>query len=252
MQTNNDIFTSLLDGVRNIEFGQYCQESVEMHNFIISGGHIEERTRAIFTLIYKARSLGIPTIVFHCGNPYLQPAPLSYLWGKQVNQYEPAKSKSSTAIADLLTDVGVYTLGTDRKIFSLIQLVVDILKATQEIVTLEDIVNFPCDSVMSKLSVYAQDDIIDNEQRGEFAKRLSGSAGECVSETSRLFLRIKNAWKNSSAGVAGSSLLETTENHGLLTFNLVTDTNPVLKELCFADVNSLMQQGNISSLSLTV
>ena len=230
---------------QGINFADYCGMSVEMYNYIISGGTVDERTSAIYALLYKACALNLPTIILHSGNAYLQKEPLAHICSKQVFQYEPTGDKNSTEIADLLTEVAINALGENRKIFSLIHLIISILETSGEKISLCSVVNFPCDKVMEKLEELHKAEKITDSQRKDFAKRYSGAASdsECVAGASRLFSRLKNSWREPKELQLREGLQETINASGILTFDLVADTNEVLKELCFTDVNMLMQRG---------
>lgn len=231
------------DEMARIQFTDYCVQSVDMHNFIISGGNLEDRAMALYTLLQKARTLRLPVIILQAGNAYLTERPLSSLWRGQIASYDPALDKSATELADLLTDVGVNALGTDRKVFVLIQLIINILEAIGNPITLRSVLEFPCDRIMIELDRFVREDIINESQRRDFVGRFSGAAGECVADTSRLFSRLKNAWNRQVENKQGQSLQATIDQGGIIAYDLVTDTNSALKELCFADVNLLMQRG---------
>ena len=230
---------------QGIIFTDYCGMSVEMYNYIISGGTVDERASAIYALIYKARSLNLPTIILHNGNAYLQKESLAHICGEKVSLYEPTQDKNPTEIADLLTEVAINALGENRKIFSLICLIADIIESSGEIISLHSLVKFPFDKVMGKLEELHMSEKITDDQRKEFVKRYSGAASdsECIAGVSRLFSRLRNSWREPNENHLRQGLQETINTDGVLTFDLVADTNEVLKELCFTDVNMLMQHG---------
>lgn len=140
--------------------------------------------------------------------------------------------------------MGVNALEADKRIFVLIELVAEILAASSEAVTLAAVLEFPINMLLKQLEVLEAEDIITSRQRKEFTDRYSGAAGECVAETRRLFSRLKNAWTSQQQAQKYTSLQEAINARGIISFDLVTDTNPVLKELLFSDINAAMQRGS--------
>ena len=225
-----------------LAFDQYCAAAVEMNNWIISGGSVLDRSMAICALLFKAKQLRLPVVALHCSNPFFAPEPIVRLWGAPLPAYDPLAEKTPTQIADLLTDVGVNALDTDKRIFILIELIAEIIEAAEGSVTLPALLDFPVSMVPKRLEQLENDDAISSQQRRAFSDRYAGAAGECVAETRRLLSRLKNAWQSQPRGKA--SLRETITNRGIISVDLVTDTNPVMKELLFSDVNAAMQRGD--------
>jgi len=118
-------------------------------------------------------------------------------------------------------------------------LIIDIVEAVDGHITFDRVLCFPCDKLVSKVAKLAEDEKITSEQRSDFTKRYGGDAGNHVSSVARLFSRLLNSWKAHD----GTSFKRTTDSRSIITFNLIADTNNVLKELVFADINFLMQSG---------
>jgi len=225
-------------------FEQYCSSAAEMHNWILSGGSVVDRSMAITSLLVKARQLGLAVVALHCSNPFFALQTQSRLWREQLPIYDPLAGKSPTQIADILTDVGVNALDTDKRIFVLIELVAEIIAASEESITLPNVLGFPINTLLKRLETLEADDTITAKQRKEFTDRYSGAASECVAETRRLFSRLKNAWTSQQKAQQYTSLQEAISARQIISFDLVTDTNPVLKELLFSDINAAMQRGS--------
>ena len=225
-------------------FEQYCYGAVEMHNWILSGGSVVDRSMATASLLMKARQLGLSVVALHCSNPFFGAQAQSRLWNEALQVYDPLSGKTPTQIADILTDVGVNALEADKRIFVLIELVAEILAASAETATLSTVLDFPINSLLKRLEILESDDVISPKQRKDFTDRYSGAASECVAETRRLFSRLKNAWKAQPQAQRYVSLQEAIDAQKIISFDLVTDTNPVLKELLFSDINAAMQRGS--------
>jgi hypothetical protein len=240
---SNNIPALAVREVPETPFEDYYHSFSEMSNFIISGGHIHERVSAIYALLLKAVSFGLPTIVIHSGNPYLAPKPLSIACQTEIVEYEPAFNKSSSELADILTDVAVNALGADKRIFVLIHLVIDIIEATRQTVTLMELLSFPCDQVLAELRRLTEAGKLTPEGNADFTKRYGGIASECTAETSRLFSRLRNFWKRQAPQGRQKSFHDIVAAGGIITFDLLSDTNTVVKEMCFADIDFVLQQG---------
>jgi len=232
------------DDVLRLTFDQYRSQAVDMRNFVISGGNIDDRNRALYSMIRWAKAIGLPVIVLHTSNPFLSEQCLSPLWGQPVSVYDPLLNKDSDAIADLLTDVGRNVLELEPGIATLIRLVADILLEENKTITLSRFLRFPFHKLMPELARLEQEEIIDVEQRKEYVRRFQSKADGHVDGLARLASRLRNAWRlyfDNPRPV--TSIEQAITNHGVISVDLVTDTNSILKELCFADIDLAMQRG---------
>ena len=230
--------------VLRLTFDQYRSQTTDMHNFVISGGNSDDRNRALYSMIRWAKTLGLPVIVLHTSNPCLSERHLSPLWGQPVSIYDPLLNKDSDAIADLLADVGRNVLELEPGIAVLIRLVADILLEESAELTLSRFLAFPLHKIMPELARMEEEEIIDAEQRKEYVRRLQGKADVHVDGLARLVSRLRNAWRlymDTPHPVTG--IEQAISGNGVISVDLVTDTNSIMKELCFADIDLAMQRG---------
>lgn len=219
-------------------FRAYCASlnGTEMHNLIISGGRSADRFLAITRILNEANSRKIPTIVLHSGF-----APFSQF--SQNTHYDPCVGTDSDEIAEILTDAAANALNIDSVIHSSIKFVADVLKAAHNDVTLSDIVKFPCDDVMGFLDECMENNLINDEQHSKFKQRYNNPViKDNILRLAPLFSRLKTiSQKNNSSQPL--NLQQAVVSGQILFFDLLSDTNTVLKELVFSSINKLTEVG---------
>jgi len=240
------VYLGIKNGIKNArpkpagddtEFKTYCAtlNNTEMHNLIISGGNSADRFLAVTSILNEASKRSIPTIVLHSGF-----APFNQF--SQNTFYDPCVDKDSDEIAEIFTDAATNALNIDSVVHSSLKLIADILQAVKGSITLSDILAFPCDDVIGYL-----DDIktnsISESQYDKFKQRYNNPAvRDNMQRLLPLFAKLKTlAQKNKSAQPI--NFQQAVMDRKILFFDVLSDSNAVLKELVFADINRLTEFG---------
>lgn len=213
----------------------------EMHNTIISGGTIENRAIVEYALIKQAQQIGLPVIILHCGNRFMKSGVVLKSRTERICYYDPIVGKDSDEIADLLTDLASNLLQGKGELFGFWSLVTDLLALQGEPVSLERLVKFRCDRIPEILGDLAEANLINNARRMEFTNRY-GSVSSSMHDAQRLLTKLKS-YPIHSEGANAHSLEDVLHAGGIASIDLVSDTNDILKELCFTDIDRIMKQG---------
>ena len=219
-------------------FVNYCHNSLndhEMHNLIISGGNSSDRFSAIAKILNEAGKKRIPTIVLHSGF-----APFNQF--SQNTFYDPCTGKESDDIAEVLTDAAANALDIDRVIHSSLKFIVDCMHAVKGgDITLSDIVKFPCDDVLSYLDSCKEDGSITDSQYDKFKQRYNNPAvKDNIYKASPLFAKLKPLAQSGNSAQP-INFQQAVSDRQVLFFDLRSDSNTVLKELVFAEINKLTE-----------
>ena len=220
----------------------FCnQYYTEMHNTIISGGTIENRAVIEYALVRQAQQLNLPVIILHSGNKYMKSGVGLTSSQKNIGYYDPIIGKASDEVADLLTDLATNLLQSKNDLFGFWSLVVDVLALYKEPVTLERLVKFRCDRIPETLGELADENNVSNNKRVDYMNRF-GAVSSCTHEAQRLLTKLKS-FPFFEHDATPHGLEDVINEHGIASIDLISDTNDILKELCFADVNRVMKQG---------
>lgn len=230
-----------LPAMPKVVIDSFCgQYYTEMHNTIISGGTIENRSIVEYALINQAQQLGLPVIILHSGNRFMKSG-VGLLSKGIIGYYDPIVGKDSDEVADILTDLASNLLQGKNDLFGLWSLVVDVLSLQGEPVTLERLIKFRCEQIPELLGLMAEENKISNAKRIEYTNRF-GSVSACVHEAQRLIAKLKS-YPLYTEGLIPNSLENVINEKGIASIDIVSDTNDVLKELCFADIDRIMKRG---------
>ena len=218
------------------EFREYCYNELnahEMHNLIISGGKSSDRFLAIAKILNEASKKRIPTIVLHSGF-----APFNQF--SQNIYYDPCIGTDTDEIAEILADTAVNALNVDSVVQSSFKFIADVLKAVKGEITLSDVVEFPYDDVMSYLDDCKVSSLTDT-QYDNFRKRYNNPAiKDNILRVAPLMSRLKPLTQQSKTAKPINFRQVVIEKQ-ILFFDLLTDSNPVLKELVFSAINKLTE-----------
>ena len=217
-------------------YRRYCNalNNSEMHNLIISGGKALDRFQAITSILNEAYSQRIPTIVLHSGF-----APFNHF--TQDTYFDPCIGTDSDEIAEFLTDAAANAMNIDSVVHSSIKFMVDVLKAVNENITLADVVKFPCDDVISLLDDYKEREQITSSQYDKFKQRYNNPAiRDNILRVVPLLSKLKPLTQRSGTAQPINLQQAVTERR-ILFFDLLTDSNAVLKELVFSAINKLTE-----------
>jgi len=221
----------------DVVYTQYCDSlnANEMRNLIISGGNSYDRFSAIARILNEASRKRIPTIVLHSGFSHFSQF-------SQNTFYDPCVGKDSDEIAEILTDASANALDTDRVIQTSLKFIADLLQTKKGgDITLADIVKFPCDDVLSYLDSLKDDNAITDSQYDKFKQRYNNPAvKDNIYKVASLLSKLKPLAQNSDSAQA-VNFQQAVTNRQILFFDMLTDTNHVLKELVFADITKLTE-----------
>jgi hypothetical protein len=213
---------------------------VEMYNTIVSGGMTENRFIVERQLIEQAQAEGIAVLIVHCGNRFLKGlgARAGVVGGEY---YDPVIGKDSDELADIMTDISGNLLGGNGEQFGLWSLLMDLLLLDDAPVTLSSLTRVRCDRIQNLIDDLSESGRLDNEQSLEFINRYGAVAG--VSQAAqRLMAKLKVTTGAKPQGVP-VGLDEILRSGGVAEVDIMSDTNDVLKELYFTDINRVMMQG---------
>jgi len=226
-------------------FKAYCNtlNNTEMHNLIISGGKSADRFLAITSILNEASKRRIPTIVLHSGF-----APFNQF--SQNKYYDPCIGTDSDEIAEILTDAAVNALNIDSVVHSSIKLIVDILQVVNNgNITLSDVVGFPLDDVIGYLDDCKDNNKITDSQYDRFKQRYNNPAiKDNMLRIPTLFSKLKPLiQKNKTAQPI--NFQQVVDNKQILFYDLLTDTNVVLKELVFSAISKLTERSKFGVIT---
>jgi len=221
----------------DVVFNQYCGglNANQMRNLIISGGNPNDRFAAIARILNEANRKKIPTIVLHSGfAPFMQFSQNAY--------YDPCVGKESDEIAEILTDAAANALNIDRVVHSSLKFIADLMQVIKgEDITLADIVKFPTDDVLSFLDDRRDDESITDNQYDKFKQRYNNPAvRDNIYKAAPLLAKLKPLAQKSGTTQA-INFRQAVDDRQILFFDLLTDSNSVLKELVFADILKLTE-----------
>jgi len=207
-----------------------------MRNLIISGGRSADRFLAITCVLNEASRRNIPTIVLHSGF-----APFSQF--SQNTHYDPCVGTDSDEIAEILTDAAANALNIDNVVHSSIKFITDVLKAVNGDITLSDIVKFPCDDVIGYLDECKDNNLITGEQYSKFKQRYNNPViKDNILRVAPLLTKLKTiSQRNTTAQPI--NFQQAVMNGKILFFDLLSDTNDVLKELVFSAISKSTEIG---------
>ena len=213
-------------------FKEYCASlnSMEMRNLIISGGRSSDRYSAIMRVVNEANRREIPAIVLHSGFAQFNQF-------TQNTYFDPCIDTDSDEIAEILTDAATNALNIDSVVHVSIKFIVDVLKATTGDIILSDVVKFPCDDVIGYLDDRKEDSSINDNQYDRFKQRYNNPAiKDNILRVSQLFAKLK-AISQRSQLAQPISFQQAVMNREILFFDLLSDTNEVLKEMIFSAIS---------------
>jgi hypothetical protein len=177
----------------------------------------------------------IPTLVLHSGfGPFSQFSQNSF--------YDPCTGKDPDEIAEILTDAAANALNVDRVVHSSLKFIADLMQAVKGgDITLADIVRFPCDDVLSFLDACKEDNSITDSQYDKFKQRYNNPAvKDNIYKAAPLLSKLKPLAQK-SGGAKVINFQQAVTERQILFFDLLTDSNSVLKELVFADIIKLTE-----------
>lgn len=220
----------------DMEFKAYCTalNNTEMHNLIISGGRASDRFLAVTSILNEAYKRKIPTIVLHSGF-----APFNQF--SQNTYYDPCIGKDSNEIAEIFTDAAANALNIDTVIHASLKLIMDILQAVKSDITLSDVVKFSYDDVIGYLDECRDSNSITDNQYDKFKQRYNNPAiRDNILRVAPLFQRLKTISQKSNSAQP-INFQQAVADRQLLFLDLLSDSNSVLKELVFSDINKLTE-----------
>ena len=231
-----------LPAMPKVVLDSFCQTFyTQMHNTVISGGTMENRAIVEYAIIRQAQELGLPVIIIHSGNRFMKSGVSVKSVEHNIGYYDPLIGKEPDEIADLLTDLSSNMLQGRNDLFGLWSLIADILILQGGTITLEGLVKFRCDKIPEILGEMAENNSINNTKRVEYTNRF-GSVGSCSHEAQRLLTKLKS-FPLYTEETTAHSLDDVINNAGIASIDIVSDTNDVMKELCFIDINRIMKRG---------
>jgi len=207
-----------------------------MRNLIISGGRSADRFLAITNILNEANQRKIPTIVLHSGfEPFNQFSQNTY--------YDPCFGSEADEIAEIFTDAATNALNIDSVVHSSIKYIVDVLQAVNKKITLPDVVKFPYDDVIGFLDSSKYDNLIEDSQYDKFKQRYNNpSIKDNIFRLAPLFAKLKTI-SQASKTAQPINFQQAITDKQIIFFDLLNDTNPVLKELVFSDISRLTGLG---------
>jgi hypothetical protein len=218
------------------QFKAYCAalNNTEMHNLIISGGRSSDRFLAVTSILNEANKRKIPTIVLHSGfAPFAQFSQSTY--------YDPCVDKDANEIAEIFTDAAANALGIDSVVHSPIKLIAEILQSIDGDITLSELISFPCDDVMGFLDEQKENGKIKESQYDKFKQRYNNPAvKDNILRVVPMFSKLKTLAQRSKSAKP-VNLQQTIESRQILFVDLLADSNFVVKELIFSDINRLTE-----------
>jgi len=225
-----------------LPLNSFCEEYyTEMHNTIISGGTGVNRALVEYNFIQQAQRLGLPVIILHAGNSFMKSGVGTSAGTGSIGYYDPIIGKDSDEVADLLTDLSSNLLQGKNELFGMWSLVMDILFIQNERVTLDSLVKFRCDRIPDILGEMTESNILSNSKRMEYINRY-GAVSSCAHEAQRLITKLKS-YPLGDGYETAHSLDTVLAEGGIASIDLISDTNDVLKEICFTDIDRIMRQG---------
>ena len=209
------------------------------NNVIISGGNSSIRFETERLLVERALlKFQIPTIIIHSGNPsfiqrYKTPVRMP---GNTFGLYSPLASLSPDEAATTLTRVGTSTLGLPN-IIGFWKLVASFAYMLDGFVSLNNIRQFPLYDlqryIMEKTPPEHQMEFVNLYDR--VADKID-DAQLFLSELAELPLDISDTQQL-------YSLAEVVNGGGMVCIDIVSDSNILYKELCFAEIERMMRNG---------
>jgi hypothetical protein len=233
---HKNIVKGLSESFDDGEFKAYCSalNNTEMRNLIISGGKSADRFLAITNVLNEANKRKIPTIVLHSGF-----APFNQF--SQNTYYDPCFGMDSDEIAEILTDTATNAFKIDSIIHSSIKFIVEVLQAVNKEITLSDVVKFPYDDVIGYLDSAKGDNLITDAQYDKFKQRYNNpSIKDNIFRVAPLFSKLKTI-SQSNKSEKPINFKQAVQEKQILFFDLLNDTNTILKEMVFSNINKLTE-----------
>jgi len=209
------------------------------NNVVISGGNSAVRFETERLLVERALlGFKVPTIIIHSGNPcflqrYKTPVRLP---GNVCGIYSPLASMSPDEAATTLTRVGSSTLGLPN-IMGFWKLVTSLAEMIHGSVSLGNIRQFPLYDLQRFIMEKAPP-----ERQMEFVN-LYDRVADKIDDAQLLLSELSELPLDNPFNQRVFSLNDVVRGGGMVCIDIVSDSNTLYKELCFAEIDRMMRNG---------
>ena len=207
-------------------------------NAILSGGSQIVRFCAEQLLVERALSKGVAVVILHCGNPYFrQYGNPVQLPGKQSGTFAPLASTTPMEAAEILTKIGISAMNLPN-LMGFWKLVTEISALADGVVSLSRLIDLPLFHIQDYL---VSSKIIPSDRKTEFIN-LYDRVADMVDDAQLLLSELQDLPQSDPGGIS-YSLADIVDVGGMVCIDIVSDSNAVYKELCFAELERLMRRG---------
>jgi hypothetical protein len=211
-------------------------------NTIISGG--TQDTRFVVEQFCLEQALTIhkmPVVVVHCGNNCFSSRyrDSAMLPGGTRGTYSPLNEMRPMEIATIITEVGRKCIDLPN-LLAFWSFLFDLIAEGGQNITLNNLINFPWHNDIDIVG-YLNERGVATVRQAPIALRyraVSGMVGDA-----RLLLSKLSQCMPAANNLPQYSLKEIVNGKGLAVIDLLSNTNTVYKELCFAEIDMLVRSG---------
>ncbi len=210
------------------------------HNVIISGGDHQARSTATKLLVERAMGRGVAVFIVHCGNPYYSQmikTPV-YIPEKGHGIFSPFSSIGNDNAALLLTKIGSSTMNIPN-IIGLWKLVTELAALEEGRMSLKALMKIP---IFDLQNYILESHKIPSNRQMEFINLYSRVA-EKVDDAQLLLSYLSDLPLGNPFNYPEYSMEDIVDGGGIVSIDIVSDSNRLYKEICFAELEQLMRNG---------
>ncbi|GHU52972.1 hypothetical protein AGMMS49975_09950 [Clostridia bacterium] len=200
---DNDIYDIQTQG--NVTAIDYIIGNTNMpDNIVVSGGKIEDRTKALMPFIHMLQQNNVPIIAIHCGNRHLENLINAHSGAYEIISqaslfYDAFRALPGNDIEYILSET-ILENEKNPKAELLIRTVVEVLLHSEGKVTFQNLSVFPVDKLMDKLNALLKQNAITSNEHADISRDYMSGSTEIT--TVRSFI---NKLNRQVSGVYGTT-----------------------------------------------
>lgn len=219
-----------------------------LRSTVVSGGSAPFRGAAIHGILRQYAAQGVPTVVLHCGSPWLSCSAMSagaVLPDGQLFRCDPLLGSSPEGAAELLTDLSESLNPNGPPLGGLWDLLLEVRSLRGSPLTLPALCALTCRSLPEEIARLSREGLLDGSRACALLDQLSALPSGALEAGDQLLRKLRRGAMSGPETPDWETLgmAQVVELGGLASIDLVSDSNLAAKELCFLVLRRLMENG---------
>lgn len=219
-----------------------------LRSTVVSGGSAPFRAAAVHGILRQYAARGVPTVVLHCGSPWLSCSAMAagaVLPDGQFFHCDPLLGSSPDGAAELLTDLSESLNPGRPPLGGLWDLLLEVLSLRGGPLTLPALCALTCRSLPEEIARLSREGRLDGDRALALLDQLNALPAGAAEAGDQLLRKLRRGSMGSpdEPGRKTLGMAQAVELGGLAAIDLVSDSNLAAKELCFLVLRRLMENG---------